>query len=133
MNYRKGGEKKLKKLKIRGFTLVELLVVIAILGILAGVLLVGINPLEQVNKAKDSGKLAKCKEAIGGAERYYAFRETEPTCALLESSDELKTGSCTGVTLAGSAGTYTCQFTSVSKAFLAKCVTAVCDVPADFD
>ncbi|MBI2031792.1 MAG: prepilin-type N-terminal cleavage/methylation domain-containing protein, partial [Candidatus Levybacteria bacterium] len=32
----------------KGFTLIELLVVIAILGILAAVLLVGVNPLEQI-------------------------------------------------------------------------------------
>jgi len=37
----------------RGFTLIELLVVIAIIAILAGILLVTINPKERTSKAKD--------------------------------------------------------------------------------
>jgi len=45
----------------KGFTLVELLIVIAILGVLAGVLLVAINPLEQIARAKDAGR----ESAIG--------------------------------------------------------------------
>jgi len=45
----------------KGFTLVELLIVIAILGVLAGVVLVAINPLEQINRAQDAGR----ESAIG--------------------------------------------------------------------
>lgn len=40
----------------KGFTLVELLIVIAILGVLAGVVLVAINPLEQISRAQDAGR-----------------------------------------------------------------------------
>src|SRR3989344_9182473 len=39
-----------------GFTLIELLVVIAILGILAAVLLVGVNPLEQLARGRDTSR-----------------------------------------------------------------------------
>jgi len=39
-----------------GFTLIELLVVIAILGILAAVLLVGVNPLEQIRRGRDASR-----------------------------------------------------------------------------
>jgi len=128
--------KKIKFNKNSGFTLVELLVVIAILGILAAVLLVGINPLEQTRKATDSGLLSKCKEVISAAERYYAFHQAEPAnCAALITAQELKSGSCTGATLAGSGTTtYSCNFTATSTAFKAadKCDGATCTVPDDF-
>jgi len=38
----------------RGFTLIELLIVIVILGILAGVVVIVINPTRQQNRAKDA-------------------------------------------------------------------------------
>ena len=43
--------------KQKGFTLVELLVVIAIVGILAGALLLAINPQAMVQKSRDSKRL----------------------------------------------------------------------------
>lgn len=39
-----------------GFTLIELLIVIAVLGVLASVVLVAIDPLEQIARANDSGR-----------------------------------------------------------------------------
>jgi prepilin-type N-terminal cleavage/methylation domain-containing protein len=41
----------------RGFTLIELLVVIAVLGVLATVVIVAINPFQQLAKARDAGRL----------------------------------------------------------------------------
>lgn len=123
----------------KGFTLIELLVVIAIIGFLAAALLVGINPLEQTRKAQDAGKLSKCKEAIGAAERYYAFHNADPaslTCSSYITALELKAGSCTGIVeaLGGGSGTYTCTFTPISQAYKTKCIagTTDCVVPTEF-
>lgn len=41
----------------KGFTLVELLIVIAIIGVLAGVLLIALNPFEQFAKGRDAGRV----------------------------------------------------------------------------
>ena len=40
----------------KGFTLIELIIVIAILGILAAVVLVALDPLEQFARARDAGR-----------------------------------------------------------------------------
>ena len=55
----------------KGFTLIELLIVIAVLGILIVAILSALDPLEQVRKARDSGRLADAGEMQKGAERYF--------------------------------------------------------------
>ncbi|CAN5158379.1 hypothetical protein BH11PAT1_BH11PAT1_3190 [soil metagenome] len=62
----------------KGFTLVELLVVIAILGILAAALLATIDPLEQIKKGQDSGRLSIAKEYSDSVNRYYAAKGVFP-------------------------------------------------------
>lgn len=47
---------KVKKFLSSGFTLVELLIVIAIIGTLAVVVLVAINPVQQLAKTRDTGR-----------------------------------------------------------------------------
>ena len=54
-----------------GFTLIELLVVIAILGILAGSVLVAINPLEQLARGRDAGRKTTVNQLGRAVESYY--------------------------------------------------------------
>lgn len=55
----------------RGFTLIELLIVIAILGVLAVVVLVAINPVQQLARTRDSGRISTVAQ-IGRALQAYS-------------------------------------------------------------
>lgn len=55
----------------RGFTLIELLVVIALIGVLAGVILVVIDPLEQFARARDAGRKTATRQLAGALQAYY--------------------------------------------------------------
>ncbi len=55
----------------KGFTLIELLVVIAVLGILAAVVLVALDPLEQISRGRDSGRISSVAQ-LGHAIQAYA-------------------------------------------------------------
>ena len=57
--------------KIRGFTMIELLIVIAVLGILAVAVLAAINPIEQINRGKDTGSRSDAEQLIGAVDRFY--------------------------------------------------------------
>jgi len=61
-----------------GFTLIELLIVIAVLGILAVAVLAAINPIEQINRSKDTGSRSDSEQLIGAIDRYYASRGFYP-------------------------------------------------------
>ncbi len=56
----------------KGFTLIELLIVIAVLGILAVAVLAAINPIEQINRSRDTGSRSDAEQLIGGIDRFYA-------------------------------------------------------------
>lgn len=56
----------------RGFTLIELLIVIAVLGILAVAVLSAINPIEQINRSRDTGSRSDSEQLISAIDRFYA-------------------------------------------------------------
>lgn len=58
----------------KGFTMIELLIVIAILGILAVAVLAAINPVEQINRGRDTGSKNDAEQLIGALDRFNAFR-----------------------------------------------------------
>lgn len=61
-----------------GFTMIELLVVIAIIGILAVAVLSTLNPIEQINRGRDTRSRADAAELLSGIERYYTTNEVYP-------------------------------------------------------
>lgn len=58
----------------KGFTMIELLIVIAVLGILAVAVLSAINPIEQINRGKDTGTRSDAEQLLSAIDRYYTGR-----------------------------------------------------------
>lgn len=63
----------LSRLRSSGFTMIELLIVIAILGILAVAVLAALNPVEQINRGRDTGSKSDAEQLISAIDRYTAF------------------------------------------------------------
>ncbi|MDA1079419.1 MAG: type II secretion system protein [bacterium] len=63
---------------VAGFTMIELLIVISILGILAVAVLSAINPIEQINRGRDTGSQSDAEQLISAADRYNAFQGYYP-------------------------------------------------------
>lgn len=72
----KGGENGLMTAlkKKTGFTLIELLIVMAILGVLAVVVLVAINPVQQLARTRDSGRKSTITQVGHALEAYFTGR-----------------------------------------------------------
>lgn len=66
------GVNMVKKLKLNtGFTLVELLIVITLIAILAVAIVATLNPIEQINRARDARYKNDASELLSAIERYY--------------------------------------------------------------
>jgi prepilin-type N-terminal cleavage/methylation domain-containing protein len=61
-----------------GFTMIELLIVIAILGILAVAVLSAINPVEQINRGRDTGSRSDAEQLLSAIDRFNAFQGYVP-------------------------------------------------------
>lgn len=64
--------------KIKGFTMIELLIVIAVLGILAVAVLAAINPIEQINRGRDTGSRSDAEQLLSAIDRYNASQMVWP-------------------------------------------------------
>lgn len=72
-----------------GFTLVELLIVIALIGVLAVAVLSAINPLEQINRARDTGYKNDVEQLLSALDRYYTTQQTLPWATSTDSTPAL--------------------------------------------
>ncbi|KKQ74207.1 MAG: hypothetical protein US96_C0038G0004 [Candidatus Woesebacteria bacterium GW2011_GWB1_38_5b] len=80
--------------KSNGFTLIELLIVIAVLGVLAAVVLIAIDPIEQLGRGRDSGRKTSVTGIGRAIQTYYTAVGSYPAEAtyntILTTSGELK-------------------------------------------
>ncbi len=63
---------------IKGFTMIELLIVIAVLGVLATAVLSAINPIEQINRGRDTGSRSDAEQLLSAFSRYFTTQEVYP-------------------------------------------------------
>jgi len=61
-----------------GFTMIELLIVMSILGILSVAVLSAINPIEQINRGRDTGSRSDAEQLLSAIDRFYAFQGYYP-------------------------------------------------------
>jgi len=95
----------------KGFTLIELLIVIAVLGVLATIVLVAIDPLEQLSRGTDAGQKTKIASMGHALQSYYTTQnavyptENATWQTTLVSAGELKQAVSGDVAIACSGGT----------------------------
>jgi prepilin-type N-terminal cleavage/methylation domain-containing protein len=88
----------MKRYLSKGFTLIELLIVIAVLGILAVAVLAAINPIEQINRSRDTGNRSDAEQLLGAIDRFYASQGYYPWKTEPEGSDALAWTPITDIT-----------------------------------
>lgn len=74
-----------------GFTLVELLIVIAVIGVLAAVILAVINPLQQLARGRDAGRISTVAQLGSALQRFATANTDYPTVPALGNPSDFMT------------------------------------------
>ena len=93
----------------KGFTLIEVIVVIALLAILAGIVLVAINPAQNSADARNVKRRADVLQILNAVNQHYVAKGTFPTGmpTVAQSPADLKSGAtpagdiCDGIVTTG--------------------------------
>lgn len=91
---------KLKNQRQQGFTLIEVLLVVAIIAILAGIVILAINPNKQLGDTRNSQRQADVNTILNAAYQYSIDNQGNiPSTITTTSTDICATGaaSCTGM------------------------------------
>lgn len=107
-----------------GFTMIELLIVISILGILAVAVLSAINPVEQINRGRDTGSRSDAEQLLSAIDRYNAFQGYFPwTIGEGDTTDNVAWGAATSTdpTLEDDNGCHTFDKLSDGNTAVANC------------
>jgi prepilin-type N-terminal cleavage/methylation domain-containing protein len=76
----------------RGFTLIELLIVIAVLGVLAAVVLVAIDPFEQLERSRDAGRKSQVGQLASAMQSYIVSQNLSTAPAASTTWEDLLAG-----------------------------------------
>jgi prepilin-type N-terminal cleavage/methylation domain-containing protein len=105
----------MKKYLNKGFTLIELLIVMAILGVLAVVVLVAINPAEQLARTRDAGRVSSVTQLGHGVQAFYTAHNAVYPNATTWGNDLANSGEVTAIPSAITATGYTACGTAATN------------------
>lgn len=88
----------MKRLSQKGFTLIEVLLVVAIIAILAGIVILAINPNKQLGSSKDAQRRSDVTTILNAVYQYSLDTGSLPAGITTTQTEVCKTGgTCTGL------------------------------------
>ena len=84
----------------QGFTLLEILLVVAIIAVLAGIIILAINPKKQLGDSRNTRRQADVNTILSSVYQYYIDNSTTTTLGIPSSETEIcrtDANTCTGL------------------------------------